>query len=89
MDRAQRLLGLLLLALILPAQARDAREVRAFKKNNPCPYTREQGCIVDHVIPLCAGGPDKRTNMQWQTLSNSRAKDREEYRLCASLRGRK
>jgi hypothetical protein len=33
------------------------------KPRGACP-----GCVVDHVIPLCAGGADDPLNMQWQTL---------------------
>lgn len=69
---------------IQTAYARDHTAVRAFKKSTPCPYTREEGCIVDHVVPLCAGGLDRPSNMQWQTREGARRKDLEERRLCAA-----
>lgn len=72
---------ILLVALAAP---RDHSAVRAFKKSTPCPYTREQGCVVDHVVPLCAGGLDHPRNMQWQTRDGARRKDIEERRLCAA-----
>ena len=37
-----------------------------------------KGYIVDHVKPLCKGGPDKRSNMQLQTKADAKAKDRTE-----------
>jgi hypothetical protein len=33
---------------------------------------------VDHIIPLKRGGPDVPSNMQWQTIADSKAKDRVE-----------
>ena len=43
---------------------RSRAEVSAFKREHPCPSTgkgsgRCPGYIVDHVKPLCAGGPDR------------------------------
>ena len=44
------------------------------------------GYVVDHVKPLCAGGADAPANMQWQTVQDGKAKDRDERRLCAARR---
>ncbi|AEV24601.1 hypothetical protein Dsui_0181 [Azospira oryzae PS] len=71
----------------------DARTVRSssakaeFKRQHPCQRTGQPrgacpGYIIDHVIPLCAGGPDTPANMQWQTAQDAKAKDREERRQC-------
>ncbi len=51
-----------------------------FRLEHPCPSTghlkgRCKGYIIDHVIPLKRGGADSPSNMQWQTLEDSRAKD--------------
>jgi hypothetical protein len=67
---------------------RSRAEVNAFKRQSPCPSTgkpsgRCPGYIVDHVRPLCAGGPDNPTNMQWQTVSDAKAKDRLERQECS------
>ena len=43
------------------------------------------GYIIDHIVPLCAGGPDAVANMQWQTVAQAKAKDRHEKALCAAL----
>lgn len=70
---------------------RSAAEVMAFKRHNPCPATGERrgscpGFIVDHVVPLCAGGADDhKTNMQWQSVEDAKAKDRLERRMCRKL----
>ncbi len=73
------------------ADARSSAEVNAFKRAHPCPtvlgLAECRTARVDHRTPLCAGGADSwRTNLQWQSLPDSRAKDREEIRLCAAIR---
>jgi hypothetical protein len=77
-----------MLFFALPASAcRDRDERNAFARENPCPSTSKPygscpGWVVDHVIPLCAGGPDKRANMQWQTVEDAKVKDRTERKAC-------
>lgn len=78
---------LLLLALALPAYARDAAQVRAFRKMEPCPATglRSGPCHqhqVDHVHPICLGGPDIPANMQWLTVEEHKEKTRRDVRAC-------
>jgi hypothetical protein len=63
----------------------------AFQRANPCPTTgaTRGGCpghVVDHMVPLCAGGADAPVNMQWQPVDEAKIKDREEAKLCRSLR---
>lgn len=77
-----KILALALLLIALDADARDRGEVRRFKAAHPCPYTAAQGCIVDHIKPLCGGGADKTWNMQWQTKRASYRKDRWERWKC-------
>ena len=50
--------------------ARSASARREFKREHPCPSTgfstgRCPGYVIDHVIPLKRGGPDRPENMQW------------------------
>lgn len=83
--------ALLVVAFLGPAEARDPRAVRAFRHDHPCPANLHSkgkcpGYIVDHVIPLCAGGADNPGNMQWQTKGEAIKKDREEWRQCRELR---
>jgi hypothetical protein len=91
------LLALLVSALSVGAQAapekphRSSAAVRQFKAVQPCPETGDRrgacpGWVVDHVVPLCAGGADDPGNMQWQTVAEAKAKDREEHRQCRDLR---
>lgn len=52
-----------------------------FKKANPCPTTGSSsgacpGYVIDHVQPLKRGGPDRPSNMQWQTKEDAKAKDK-------------
>ena len=71
--------------------ARSASPVREFKRLNPCPATGLArgacpGWVVDHRMPLCAGGEDHPSNMQWQTTAEAKAKDADERRLCRALK---
>ena len=63
---------------------------RAFIRMHPCPSTGLSklpchGFILDHIIPLCANGPDSTSNLQWQSIEAAKAKDREERILCRKL----
>ncbi|SRR6266566_5913681 len=44
------------------------------------------GYVVDHLVPLCAGGADAPGNMQWQTVQDAKVKDRQERAECAGRR---
>jgi hypothetical protein len=79
------------LLLAIPSYARDPSQVRAFKRHNPCPSTgRTSGAcpnfVIDHITPICAGGADHPSNMQWQERQASYKKDAEERRLCRRLK---
>lgn len=81
----------LLLALSLPALARDPAQVYAFRTANPCPATGNAhgacpGYVVDHIAPLCAGGSDNPGNMQWMKLAESKKNGAQEIAACAFLR---
>ncbi len=82
------------LACALPAHAEVARSSaakRAFAREHPCPATGRQvpscpGFVIDHRHSLCAGGSDTPDNMVWQTVEDSKRKDRVERQYCAWLR---
>lgn len=84
------------LALVVawPVGAKQPRSAAAkywFVKLHACPATGAHrvpcpGYVIDHVVPLCAGGEDAPANMQWQTVDEARGKDREEQRTCRALR---
>lgn len=83
----------ILIFLVGVAHAADrSHAARAeFQRQHPCPETGEPrgpcpGYVIDHVQPLCAGGPDAPENMQWQMVEDGKAKDRKERRQCAALR---
>ena len=76
-----------LLALPNAWADRSAAEVRAFRAEHPCPVTgRTRGACpgweVDHIIALCAGGPDKRSNMHWLSKEDHRFKTLVDVREC-------
>jgi hypothetical protein len=65
---------------------RSSSQRAAFMRQHPCPATgrtcgRCPGYVVDHVKALECGGADSPGNMQWQTITAAKAKDRTE-RLC-------
>ena len=64
------------------------RQQEIFVKRHPCPATRKvqaqcPGYIVGYVKPLCAGGVDRVSNMQWRTVADAKKREREERKLCA------
>ena len=54
------------------------------KTRGACP-----GYVVDHIEPLCAGGRDHPSNMQWQTREEAKKKDKKEREMCAGGEKRK
>lgn len=85
------------LGMLAAAPAADAKEQRdpkqraAFVKKHPCPATGKTrgtcpGYVVDHIKPLCAGGTDRPSNMQWQTRQEAKIKDRREREMCDAYR---
>lgn len=82
-----------LLAFQTSAIAREPAQRAEFIRQNPCPVTGSAkphhscpGWVVDHVVPLCAGGQDAPVNMQWQELAASKVKDKEEWHTCRLLK---
>jgi hypothetical protein len=81
-----------ILLTIAPAEAkihRSAAAVARFKRANPCPKTKKTtgrcpDYVVDHIIPLCYGGVDDPSNMQWQPKEESLKKDELERKMCRS-----
>lgn len=84
MRAALLLIAALLAAPPAPTFAKQPRSTAAkneFKRQQPCPSTGKQrgacpGYVIDHVVPLKRGGPDRPSNMQWQTKEEAKAKDR-------------
>jgi hypothetical protein len=66
-------------------QHRSRATVRAFLKAQGYPKGRP-GHVVDHRIPICAGGLDTIDNMQLQEVQASYRKDVYERALCAALK---
>jgi hypothetical protein len=89
MNTTRAIVVLIVTTLLSASQAgvRSAAERLAFIRESPCPATGLRlgacpGYVVDHVHPLCAGGPDHRRNMQWQAVEEAKVKDRWERKLC-------
>lgn len=71
----------LLLLALLSGAPRSSAVKAAFQRLHPCPSTGKKtgacpGWVKDHVVPLCKGGLDSPSNMQWQTVDAAKAKDR-------------
>jgi hypothetical protein len=69
----------------------SAAEVRAYRAENPCPSTGKTrgaspGWQVDHPDPLCAGGRDHPSNMQWITVADHKWKTFVDVRECRKAR---
>ena len=84
-------LGLLAATYAEAKIPRSSSAKSEFKREQPCPSTGKPkgacpGYIIDHVIPLCAGGPDAPSNMQWQTVADAKEKDKDERRMCRGKR---
>lgn len=78
-------------ALSSARQPRDARAVAEFKRRQPCPVTKVtkgacDGWHVDHIRPLCDGGQDTPTNMQWLTVAEHKIKTRSDLAACRNGR---
>jgi hypothetical protein len=43
------------------------------------------GYVVDHIMPLCAGGADDPANMMWMTAVDGKKKDAVEMKLCRCM----
>jgi hypothetical protein len=61
--------------------ARSEEAKRQFMRQTGYPRGRP-GYVIDHVRPLACGGADSPSNMQWQTLSDAKAKDKVERVGC-------
>jgi hypothetical protein len=57
------------------ADGRSPPAVRQFVRENPPPGPRSD-YVVDHINPLRNGGTNDKSNLQWQTIPDARAKDR-------------
>jgi len=83
--------ALLLAGMGADAAQRSRAEVRLFRQLQACPATGQHtgacpGWHVDHVTPLCSGGPDRPDNMQWISVPDHRWKTFVDVRECRKLR---
>lgn len=68
-------------------QQRSYHAIKQFKLENPCPANgrykgRCEGWTIDHIMPLACGGADHKSNMQWMTKEDAKAKDKWERLGC-------
>lgn len=69
------------------SEKRSSKAKAEFQRLHPCPRNgatkgRCPGYDIDHIEPLCAGGPDVSGNMQWLTLEDHREKTRKDVFRC-------
>ena len=65
-----------------------------FIKRNPCPANGSKrsacpGYAVHHIKPLCAGGADRPSNMQWLAAADAKKKERLDAQDCRAYRKQK
>jgi len=82
------ILGILAISTAGAIEPRSLEVKHEFQRQHPCPSTGRTtgacpGYVKDHVVPLACGGPDAVANLQWQTTSQAKAKDRWERKACA------
>lgn len=75
-------------AYIVEAGERSSSAIREFRKANPCPSNGLSkgpcpGYVIDHITPLSCAGADEPWNMQYQTTTAAKEKDRWERQECA------
>ncbi len=68
-------------------EIRSHTVLRHFQLTHPCPSTGRPhgdcpGYVKDHINPLACGGPDTVNNLQWQTITDGKAKDKWERIGC-------
>lgn len=91
MTRAVVVVCVVLLGLASIVEAKTQRSAKAkaeFRRLNSCPITGEvrgrcPGYVIDHVAPLCDGGPDTSGNMAGQSIPEAKRKDRAERAVCS------
>lgn len=79
---------------VVPAEAKQPRssvERHAFVKEVACPATGRHRLPcpeyhIDHIKPLCAGGADHRSNMQWLSIPGHKIKTRQDVAGCRIIR---
>lgn len=71
-------------------QHRSQTAKSAFRRSNPCPggadkgsTKRCRGYVIDHDCSLACCGLDEPSNMKWQTLAESKEKDKWENKVCS------
>lgn len=71
------------------ARERSQKAKDDFKYSHPCPSNGKNhgacpGYVIDHITALACGGADAPSNMQWQSVSEGKAKDKWERKGCAT-----
>lgn len=71
--------------------SRSAALIKSFRAANPCPGTGKiqktcPGYVIDHILPLCGYGTDTMDNLQWQSVTAAKAKDKLEIRQCKAIK---
>lgn len=67
---------------VLLRRWKSAEELKLHDPRNGATRGRCPGHDIDHIEPLCAGGPDVPGNMQWLTLEEHREKTRKDVYRC-------
>lgn len=90
---ARKLLILCIVIIAAGCATKPERSTKVrhdFARAEACPSTGERklpcpGYRIGHIEPLCAGGPDEVSNLQWEPLDYAKRRAVAEARYCREL----
>lgn len=76
---------------VAQALPRSSAVKSEFRQANPCPATGKTrgacpGWQIDHMHPLCAGGIDHPSNLNWIRTEDHKRKTRQDVKACRAAK---
>jgi len=84
-------LGMLCCAQVEATEAQNRKQRSLFMQSHPCPANGHirgkcPGYVIVHATPLCAGGADRWSNMQWRTPEEAKRLEGDEQKQCEEFK---